>query len=64
MVAAMALMPLSYDVLFGVEIAGITQSKARMQAAVDGGALAGAGELSVSTRGDEGIRMLQMRSTV
>lgn len=56
MVAAMALMPLSYAVLFGVEIAGITQSKARMQAAVDGGALAGAGELSVSTRGDEGIR--------
>jgi len=56
MVSALALVPLSYAVLCGVEIAGISQSKASLQAAVDGGALAGAGELSVSTRGDDGIR--------
>lgn len=56
MVGALALVPLSYAVLCGVEIAGITKSKSSLQAAVDAGALAGAGELSVSTRGDDGIR--------
>ena len=56
LITALALAPLSYAVLCGVEIAGIAQSKANLQAAVDAGALAGAGELSVSTRGDEGIR--------
>ncbi len=56
MVGAIALVPLSYAVLCGVEMAGIAKSKANLQAAVDAGALAGAGELSVSTRGDDGIR--------
>ena len=56
LITALALAPLSYAVLCGVEIAGIAQSKANLQAAVDAGALAGAGELSVSTRGDDGIR--------
>ncbi|WP_313586109.1 pilus assembly protein TadG-related protein [Aquidulcibacter sp.] len=55
LITALALAPLSYAVLCGVEIAGIAQSKANLQAAVDAGALAGAGELSVSTRGDAGI---------
>lgn len=56
MVSALVLVPLSYAVLCGVEIAGITKSKANLQAAADAGALAGAGELSVSTRGDDGIQ--------
>ena len=56
MVGAIALVPLSYAVLCGVEMAGIANSKANLQSAVDAGALAGAGELSVSTRGDDGIR--------
>jgi Flp pilus assembly protein TadG len=56
LITALALVPLSYAVLCGVEIAGIAQSKARLQGAVDAGALAGAGELSVSTRGDDGIK--------
>ena len=56
LVGALALVPLSYAVLCGVEMAGIAKSKANLQAAVDAGALAGAGELSVSTRGDDGIR--------
>lgn len=56
MVSALALVPLSYAVLCGVEIAGISKGRANLQAAADAGALAGAGELSVSTRGDDGIR--------
>jgi len=56
LITALALAPLSYAVLCGVEVAGIAQSKAKLQGAVDAGALAGAGELSVSTRGDDGIR--------
>lgn len=56
LVGALALVPFSYAVLCGVEMAGIAKSKANLQAAVDAGALAGAGELSVSTRGDDGIR--------
>jgi Flp pilus assembly protein TadG len=56
LITALALVPLSYAVLCGVELAGIAQSKARLQGAVDAGALAGAGELSVSTRGDDGIK--------
>jgi len=56
LVGAIALVPLSYAVLCGVEITGIAKSKASLQAAADAGALAGAGELSVSTRGDDGIR--------
>lgn len=55
LVGALALVPLSYAVLCGVELAGLAKSKADLQAAVDAGALAGAGELSVSTRGDDGI---------
>lgn len=55
LVAALATVPLAAAAGYAVEVAGIASARATLQSAADSAALAGAGELSVLSRGDAGI---------
>ena len=55
LVATLVTLPLAIVAGYGVEVAGIANARATLQAAADSAALAGAGELSVLSRGDDGI---------
>jgi Flp pilus assembly protein TadG len=55
LIGALVALPLAMVAGYGVEVAGISNERALMQAAVDSGALAAASELSVMTRGSDGI---------
>lgn len=55
MIAVLGTVPLALAAGYGVELAGIGNERAMLQSAADSGALAGASELQVLTRGLDGI---------
>lgn len=54
-VSALAMLPIALVIANGANLVEISRLKASLQAAADAGALAGAGELGVVTRGNDGI---------
>ena len=55
------MIPIAYAVLYGIEMTALSRDRASLQAAADAGALAGAGELGVTTRQDVGIAETAVR---
>jgi Flp pilus assembly protein TadG len=55
LIGALGAVPIVLAVAYGVELSGISGERALLQAAVDAAALAGAREMSVLTRGDDGV---------
>jgi Putative Flp pilus-assembly TadE/G-like len=54
-IIALAILPITVVVASAVELTLISKEKSHLQAAVDAGALAGATELSLASRGTEGV---------